>query len=106
MADLGLSIKCPEGFSEEECWAYDDLLQEKVFPQYYEVEEVGIERLTSLVAAARDQKRHSAYIDEALMELNRRRPADYPAAKDEIEGGTDSNAPLEITPIRADEEAK
>lgn len=104
LADLGLSIECPDGFSEEECWAYDDLLQEKVFPQYYEVEEVGISRLQELVNAARDQKRHSSYIDEALVELNKRRPADFPAAKDEIEGGTDSNAPLEITPVRTEKE--
>jgi len=104
LADLGLSIKCPEGFSEEECWAYDDILQERVFPEYYEVEEVGIGRLTALVDAARDQKRYSKYIDEALVELNKRRPADFPAAKDEIEGGTDSNAPLEIAPVRIDKE--
>ncbi len=104
LADLGLSIKCPKGFSEEECWAYDDLLQEKVFPQYYEVEEVGIGRLKELVDAARDQKRHSRFIDEALVELNKRRPADFPAAKKEIEGGTDSNAPLDIVPVRTEKE--
>ena len=106
LADLGLSIKCPDGFTEEECWAFEDLLQESVFPQYYEIEEVGIQRLQELVDAARDQKRHSRFIDEALVELNRRRPSDYPAVKEELEGGTDSTIPADIAPVRLDEEAK
>lgn len=103
LADLGLSIKCPKGFSEEECWAFDDLLQEQVFPQYYEIEEVGIQRLTDLVTAARDQKRHSRFIDEALVELNKRRPSEYPAVKEELEGGTDSTIPARIVPVSLDE---
>jgi len=106
LADLGLSIKCPDGFTEEECWAFEDLLQESVFPQYYEIEEVGIQRLQELVDAARDQKRHSRFIDEALVELNRRRPSDYPAVKEELEGGTDSTIPADIAPVRIEEEAK
>ena len=99
-ADLGLSIKCPAELSEDDCWAFEDLLQERVFPQYYEIEEVGIGRLEELVGAARDQKRHSPYIDDALTELNKRRPSDFPAVKEELEGGTDSTIPADVSPTR------
>lgn len=102
LADLGLSIKCPPKLSEEDCWLYEDILQEKVFPQYYEVEEVGISRLQELVEASRAKKRHSPFIDEALVELNRRRPAEFPAAKEELEGGTDSTIPVAFQPRRLD----
>ncbi|MBX2800296.1 MAG: tetratricopeptide repeat protein [Myxococcales bacterium] len=100
LADLGLSISCPPNLSEEDCWLYEDILQEKVFPQYYEIEDVGIRRLQELIAAAKDKKRHSPFIDEALAELNRRRPAEFPAVKQEIEGGTDASIPVEYAPRR------
>ena len=74
-----------------------------MFPQYYEIEEVGLQRLQDLVQAAKDQKRHSRFIDEALDELNRRRPADFPAAKLEIEGTTDSTIPVSFTPRRVED---
>lgn len=97
-ADLGLSIKCPKGMSEDDCWQYEDILEESVFPQYYEVEEVGIKRLQELVAGAKEKKRHSPYVDEAMAELNRRRPSEYPAVKRELEGGTDSTMPVPLRP--------
>ncbi len=97
-ADLGLSIQCPPGMAEEDCWLYEDILQEQVFPQYYEVEEVGLERLATLTDAAREQKRHSRFIDDAYNELNRRRPSDHPAIKPEIKGGTDSTIPVVLVP--------
>lgn len=100
LADLGLSIKCPPRMSEEDCWLFEDILQEQVFPKYYAVEDVGIRRLSELVQAAKDKKRWSPYIDEALIELNKRRPADYPASKRELEGGTDSTMPVELVPQR------
>ena len=106
LADLGLSIKCPKKMDEETCWTYEDILQERVFPQYYEIEEVGIRRLTELVQAAKDKKRHSRFIDEALIELNKRRPADFPAVKRELEGGTDSSIPVVPTPKRLEPAGK
>ena len=33
LGDLGLSVQCPKGYSEEECWAYEDILMEQLFPQ-------------------------------------------------------------------------
>ena len=100
LADLGLSIKCPAGMAEEDCWDYEDILQNRVFPRYYGYEEQGIEALSELVDAARDQKRHSRFIDEALTELNKRRPSDFPAVKEELEGGTDSTIPADVAPRR------
>ena len=100
LADLGLSIECPPKLEEEDCWLYEDILQEKVFPQYYEIEEVGIGRLEELLAAAKAKKRHSPFIDDALTELNRRRPTDFPAVKEEIRGGTDATIPIRFQPQR------
>jgi TolA-binding protein len=100
LADLGLSIRCPAGLSDDDCFLYEDILEEQVFPAYYEIEEVGLRRLQELVQAAKDKKRHSPSIDEAMQELNRRRPTDFPAVKPELEGGTDSSIPVDLAPKR------
>ena len=100
LADLGLSIKCPPSLSEEDCWLYEDVLQDKVFPQYYEIEEVGLKRLQDLVAAAKQRKRYAPAIDEALIELNRRRPAEFPAAKRELAGKVDAAMPAAPKPLQ------
>ncbi len=100
LADLGLSIKCPKGMDEETCWDYEDILQEKVFPQFYAVEEVGKSRLKELVQAAKDTKRHSRFVDEAMAELNRRDPGNFPAVKKELTGGTSATMPVELEPAR------
>lgn len=102
LADLGLSIKCPKKMSQDDCWTYEDILQEKVFPQYYEVEQVGIQRLQELIAGATDKKRHSQFVDEAMAELNRRQPDKFPAVKRELEGGTDATMPIMVEPHRFD----
>ena len=98
LADLGLSIKPPPGLSEEQTWAFEDLLQEKVFPQYYELEEVGVRKLGELIDAAKKQKRHSEWIDAAYAELNKREPLDYPDLKDEVRGIPDPRIPLPLKP--------
>ena len=98
--DLGLSIQCPKGLSEEECWAFEDLLLEKVFPQYEELVEVGVQKLVELVAAAVKQKQHSEWIDKAYGELNRRKPLEFPAQKEEFLGEPDPRIPTTITPKR------
>ncbi len=100
LADLGLSIRCPPGLSDDDCFLYEDILEEQVFPAYYEIEEVGLRRLQELVQAAKDKKRHSPSIDEAMKELNRRRPTEFPAVKKELEGGTDSSIPIDLVPKR------
>lgn len=97
-ADLGLSLQCPKGMSEEDCWLYEDILQEKVFPQFYAVEEVGTKRLLELLEGATSQKRHSRFIDEAMAELNKRDPGKYPAVKRELTGAPDASMPVDLEP--------
>jgi TolA-binding protein len=97
-ADLGLSIKCPKGMAEEQCWDYEDILQEQVFPKFYEVEDVGVSRLKELVDGAAKQGRHSQAIDDAMAELNRRKPSDFPAVKKELEGATPSVSVVALEP--------
>jgi cellulose synthase operon protein C len=105
LSDLGLSIKCPASMSEDDCWLFEDVLQENVFPKFYAVEEVGLQRLQGLVTAAREKKRYSPAIEQAMAELNRRRPADFPAVKQEIEGRTRWISSAEPPPRRMADEA-
>lgn len=97
-ADLGLSVKPPPGLSEEEEWAFLDILEQSLYPQYYQLEEASIARLSDLVDAAKKQKKHSKWIDMALEEMNRRRPVDYPAVKAETLGIPDPRIPIELLP--------
>ncbi len=98
--DVGLSIECPKGLSDEECWAFEDLLAEKVFPQYEALVEVGTKKLTELIDAAVKQKKHSEWIDKAYAELNRRKPQDFPDQKEEFLGEPDPRIPTKINPKR------
>lgn len=99
-ADLGLSIEPPLGLSEDEEFAYWDILEEKVFPIYRGHEAEGLKRLQNLVKAAKSAKRHSPAIEEAYRELNRRVPSDFPDLKTEIQGETESSAPPPLSAVR------
>jgi TolA-binding protein len=81
LADLGLSLEPPEGLTEEQQWAYLDVLEEQVFPTYYAYEDQGVERLVDVLAFAERNKRYSEVIDQAQQELNRRKPEEYPDVK-------------------------
>lgn len=98
-ADLGLGIQCPANYTEEQCWAFQDILEEQVFPEYYAVQDVGVQRLSELVDVALEQGRHSAHIDEALRELNRRDPLKWPAVKHELRGEMPVTLPLPLAPL-------
>jgi len=50
-AALGLSIEAPKELTEEESWAYMDILEERVFPQYYDLEQLGIDKLEEVLEA-------------------------------------------------------
>jgi len=102
LGDLGLSIQCPKGFGEEECWAFEDILMEKVFPQYEAVIDVGVQKLSELVDAAVKQKQHSEWIDRAYQELNARKPLEYPDQKEEFLGEPDPRIPTKIKSLRMD----
>jgi cellulose synthase operon protein C len=105
-ADLGLSLKPPEGLEEEQQWAYLDLLEEKVFPQYYAVEEVSLKRLRELTEVATSNKRYSRFVELAYAELNRRKPSDYPDVKGELVGGVEARMPARIVPYLPDVDAE
>jgi TolA-binding protein len=102
-ADLGLSVRPPKGLSEELEWAYLDLLEENVYPQYYELENVGLRRLDDLVKGAKDKKKYSDWIALAQEELNSRRPTDYPAVKDELRGIPDPPSVRDIQALEMEE---
>jgi hypothetical protein len=101
-ADLGLGLEPPPGLDIESEDIYWELLHTQVFPKFESVEDVGLERLVQLIDAAKKSKRHSQFVDEAITELNRRRPSDYPDVKPEIRGGTDSRIPYRVLGIAVD----
>lgn len=98
-ADLGLDVQPPKGLSEDEEWAFLDILEEQFYPKFYEVEEAGLKHMNQLFDLAKTQKKHSVWIDEAYNVLNKRQPADYPAVKNELLGGVDSSVPHVIRPL-------
>ena len=69
LADLGLGLEPPEGFTEEQQWAYLDVLEEQVFPTYYAYEEQGVERLVDVLDFAQRNRRYGPVIDETQIEL-------------------------------------
>lgn len=105
-ADLGLSLTCPKGYTDDLCFAYEEVLEEQVFPKFYDVEAVGVRRLEELIEAAAKQKKHSPYIDQARAELNRRDPLEYPAVKPELRGRADATIPVRVLPRSASGKAK
>lgn len=97
-ADLGLSIEPPPGLPEEEEWAFRDLLDEKVYPQYREVEARGVLQLEALIGGASDQGRYSAWIESARRELHKRRPEKWPAVHDEVQVPVEAEARVRLSP--------
>ncbi len=96
--DLGLSIEPPPGLPEEEEWAFRDLLDEKVYPQYREVEARGVVQLEALVSKAAEQGRYSKWIEAARRELHKRKPEVWPAVHDEIQVPSSAESPLRVLP--------
>jgi len=84
LADLGLGLEPPDGFTEEQQWAYLDVLEEQVFPTYYAYEEQGVERLVEVLDFAKRNRRYGPVVEQTQVELNRRRPEEYPALKKEL----------------------
>ena len=84
LADLGLGLEPPDGFTEDQQWAYLDVLEEQVFPTYYAYEDQGVERLVEVLDFAKRNRRYGPTIDQTQVELNRRRPEEYPALKREL----------------------
>jgi TolA-binding protein len=106
LADLGLSIKPPDWMTEEQQFAFYDLLDEQVFPKFYDFEDQSLERMAELVDFATRNKRHSEYIGQASAELNRRRPSEYPAFKEEILIDVTAPSPVEVQPLDLPEQTE
>jgi hypothetical protein len=105
-ADLGLAVEPPAGLTEDEEWAFLDILEGQFYPKFYEVEEAGFEHMNQLLELAKNQKKHSVWIDKAYTVLNKRRPSDFPAIKDELMGGVDSSVPHVVRPLTMDAPAE
>jgi TolA-binding protein len=107
-ADLGLAVLPPKQIREDsdDYYAFMEILEEQFYPEFYSVEDKGIEHLEKLIDAAKKQKRHSKWVDAAYTALNARRPADYPAVKPELLGGADSSVPATIAPVLIEIEGK
>jgi TolA-binding protein len=105
-ADLGLSIEPPPGLPEEEEWAFRDLLDEKVYPQYREVEARGVLQLEALVSKAAEQGRYASWIEAARRELHKRRPEKWPAVHDELQVPVEAEAGVRLAPAVPSEPAE
>lgn len=105
-ADLGFEYKPPPGLSEDELWAFEDLLQEKVYPKFYALEEKAKGEFQTMTQIAKEKKQHSEWVTKAYETLNQRDPFNFPAQKREVRGGSDSSIVPAIKPLRAEEKKK
>jgi TolA-binding protein len=100
-ANFGPQImQCPEGYNDDECLAYDDLLQQAGIPQKFDaLFEKGKTELVKLTELAREKKQHSVWISRAYEALNDLDPKSYPAEKQELRGASDSSIYPDIRPV-------
>ena len=99
LSKLGLGLEPPSGFTEDQQWAYWDILEERIFPKYHEFQEKAIERYVSVTDLSRSLKRHSDYVTMSYDELNLLEPATYPAQKVEVYGGVNPQEPPTVRPV-------
>lgn len=103
-AQIGLNWDCPSDYSEEMCWAFQDLWDENAGPRFKNVEDKGVNRLEVLIRKGEEAKVHNEWIQRAYELLAKVRPKDYPAQKEEILGGTDSSVSVDVVPMSVDGE--
>jgi TolA-binding protein len=99
LASLGLSLKPPGNLSDEDTDAYWELLEERIFPVYYQLEDVAIQNFKAVLKQARDLRRHYAWVDLAQTALNEMRPSEYPAVKQPVSVVPAAVEPPRIAPI-------
>lgn len=102
-ADLGFSIRCPKGLSEDDCFAYQQVLDTQVYPQFQPFADKGKDELVQLIDLAKQKKLHSSWVSKAYERLNDLDPFAYPAEKKELRGGVDATIFPEIRPVDIDE---
>ncbi len=102
--DAGLAIECPAGLSDEDCWAFEDLLAEQLSPVYEEAIDKSITELRALLAYAAQQKRNSTWVDRARQELTKRRPFEHAIERPELGVSLPQKSPSELISARLDRE--
>ena len=99
LATLGLGLEPPAGLNEDQQWAYWDILEERIFPKYYEFQEKAVERYLSVIELSKSLKRHSEYVTMSYSALNSLEPASYPAQKPETLGDVNPQEPSLLRPV-------
>jgi len=99
-ADLGFSLKPPDSMSPEEQDVYWEILDTKVFPQFYAVQDKAVTRFQAVIDLADQQQRYSKWVAKAHDGLNALDPHKYPKAKPEIEGGVSAEITPKIEPMK------
>jgi TolA-binding protein len=104
-AKLGLSMEPPASTPEDMMDAYWEVLMETFFPQFEGVEVQAIQKYEAVLGLARQQRRHSEWVDKAQQGLNDLRPGDYAAVKTPLPGVVDIAQPPKLAPVSSGEYA-
>jgi len=86
IAELGYSLECPKKYREDDCDLWLEIYETSMRPQYETFEQRARNGFEQLIALAKEQKRHSSWIDRAYADLNRLDPFTYPDVKREARG--------------------
>lgn len=95
-SNLGLSIEPPANTPDELLDAYWEALEENLYPEFYAEEDAAIEVFKQVIELGQQYGKHSAWIDEAQSSLNKMRPSDFPAVKQEVLGPVNASQPFEV----------
>lgn len=99
IAELGYSMECPRGYSDDECDLWYELYETDTRPLFEEFEERARAGFTRLIEFAKAQKRHSPWIDRAYSDLNRLDPFNYPDVKQELRGEPEIKVLPDLLPL-------
>lgn len=98
-ANLIYSMGCPEGYSDEHCDVFMDIVYSEFYPRADAVQEKAIARYKRVIDTARSLEQHNDWVSRAQEALNELDPFSYPDVKTEITGGTDSAIYPEVEPV-------
>jgi TolA-binding protein len=102
-AQLGFDLRPPKGLSEDDAFAFQQVLDEQVYPQFQPFADKGREELVQLITLAKEKKLNSPAIGKAYDRLNALDPASYPAEKRELRGAVDATLFPEIRALTVPE---
>lgn len=101
-AELGFQLKPPPGLSEDEQFAFQEILDQQVFPKFYDLQEKAKSEYQQLIELAKDKKLWSEWVTKSQEELNNLDPFAFPVEKLEVRGAVDSSIQTRIVPIAVD----